>query len=158
MKPRKALCLLLALVHLLSGAALMEVDLTTPAPTQAPAAAPELSAAPLLDAPPIALSCAAAILVEPESGQVLFEQNADVARPVASVTKVMTILLALEALDEGRVLWRMNSSFPKRRPAWAARRCSWTWERCSHFPYCSKHNRRQRQRCVRGQCRSALRL
>lgn len=103
MKPRKALCLLLALVHLLSGAALMEVDLSTPAPTQAPAAAPELSAAPLLDAPPIALSCAAAILVEPESGQVLFEQNADVARPVASVTKVMTILLALEALAEGRV-------------------------------------------------------
>ena len=103
MKPRKALCLLLALVHLLSGAALMEVDLTTPVPTQAPADAPELSAAPLLDAPPIALSCAAAILVEPESGQVLFEQNADVARPVASVTKVMTILLALEALAEGRV-------------------------------------------------------
>ena len=103
MKPRKALCLLLALVHLLSGAALMEVDLTTPVPTQAPAAAPELSAAPLLDAPPIALSCAAAILVEPESGQVLFEQNADVPRPVASVTKVMTILLALEALAQGRV-------------------------------------------------------
>ena len=103
MKLRKTLCLALALILLMPGAALAEVDLSTPAPTQPPAAPPQLSAAPLLDAPPIALSCAAAILVEPESGQVLFEQNADVPRPVASVTKVMTILLALEALAQGRV-------------------------------------------------------
>ena len=103
MKLRKTLCLALALILLMPGAALAEVDLSTPAPTQPPAAPPQLSAAPLLDAPPIALSCAAAILVEPESGQVLFEQNADVPRPVASVTKVMTILLALEALSQGRV-------------------------------------------------------
>ena len=103
MKPRKTLCLALVLTLLLPGAALMEVDLSTPAPTQAPAAPPQLSAAPLLDAPPIELPCAAAILVEPESGQVIFEQNADTPRPVASVTKVMTILLALEALSQGRV-------------------------------------------------------
>ena len=103
MKLRKTLCLAIALILLMPGAALAEVDLSTPAPTQPPAAPPQLSAAPLLDAPPIALSCAAAILVEPESGQVLFEQNADVPRPVASVTKVMTILLALEALAQGRV-------------------------------------------------------
>ena len=103
MKLRKTLCLALALILLMPGAALAEVDLSPPAPTQPPAAPPQLSAAPLLDAPPIALSCAAAILVEPESGQVLFEQNADVPRPVASVTKVMTILLALEALAQGRV-------------------------------------------------------
>ena len=103
MKLRKTLCLALVLTLLLPGAALMEVDLSTPAPTQAPAAPPQLSAAPLLDAPPIELPCAAAILVEPESGQVIFEQNADTPRPVASVTKVMTILLALEALSQGRV-------------------------------------------------------
>ena len=103
MKPRKTLCLALVLTLLLPGAALMEVDLSTPAPTQAPAAPPQLSAAPLLDAPPIELPCAAAILVEPESGQVIFEQNADTPCPVASVTKVMTILLALEALSQGRV-------------------------------------------------------
>ena len=72
MKPRKTLCLALVLTLLLPGAALMEVDLSTPAPTQAPAAPPQLSAAPLLDAPPIELPCAAAILVEPESGQVIF--------------------------------------------------------------------------------------
>lgn len=103
MKTRKTLCLLLALILLLPGAALSEIDFATPAPTQPPAAAPELSAAPLLETPPIALSCASALLVEPQSGQVIFEQNADTPRAVASVTKVMTILLALEALEQGRV-------------------------------------------------------
>ena len=103
MKLRKMLCLALALMLLTPGAAPAELELTTPAPTQPPAAPPQLSAAPLLEAPPIALSCAAAILVEPTSGQVLFEQNAGTPRPVASVTKVMTILLALEALAQGRV-------------------------------------------------------
>ena len=103
MKLRKMLCLALALMLLAPGAAPAELELTTPAPTQPPAAPPQLSAAPLLEASPIALSCAAAILVEPTSGQVLFEQNAGTPRPVASVTKVMTILLALEALAQGRV-------------------------------------------------------
>jgi len=41
--------------------------------------------------------------MEADSGQVIFEMNADAPRPVASVTKVMTILLVLEALDEGRL-------------------------------------------------------
>lgn len=102
MKPRNAMCLLLALACLFSGAGLTEVELATPAPTPQPAA-PELSDAPLLDAPPIALDCAAALLVEPESGQIIFEQNADTPRAVASVTKIMTILLALEAVQDGRI-------------------------------------------------------
>ena len=40
MKPRKTLCLALVLTLLLPGAALMEVDLSTPAPTQLPAPRP----------------------------------------------------------------------------------------------------------------------
>ena len=103
MKLRKMLCLALALMLLVPAAGNAELDLTTPAPTPAPAAPPALSAAPLLETPPIELPCAAAILVEPQSGQVLFAQNTDTPRPVASVTKVMTILLALEALSQGRV-------------------------------------------------------
>ncbi|MDO4355030.1 MAG: D-alanyl-D-alanine carboxypeptidase family protein [Clostridia bacterium] len=51
---------------------------------------------------PVSLSCASAILCEPESGQVILEQNADEPRPMASVTKVMSILLALEAVEQGR--------------------------------------------------------
>ena len=103
MKLRKMLCRTLTLMLLAPAAGNAELDLTTPAPTPAPAAPPALSAAPLLETPPIGLPCAAAILVEPQSGQVIFEQNADTPRPVASVTKVMTILLALEhgePLDE----------------------------------------------------------
>lgn len=40
-----------------------------------------------------------AILMEASTGTVLFEYNADDALPPASVTKVMTMLLVLEALD-----------------------------------------------------------
>ena len=86
-----------------------EIDLfSTPAPDGADAACPmeplpELSLSPLLEVPPIALNCASALLLEPESGQILFEMNADVPRPVASVTKVMTILLTLEAIEQGRI-------------------------------------------------------
>lgn len=43
------------------------------------------------------------ILMEQSSGKVLFEYNADEALPPASVTKVMTILLVLEAIDEGKI-------------------------------------------------------
>ena len=52
---------------------------------------------------PITLTSPSAILSEASTGQVIFEKNADERRPVASVNKVMTILLTLEAVDEGRV-------------------------------------------------------
>ena len=42
-----------------------------------------------------------AILIEAESGQVLFEKNCDTAMAPASVTKIMTLLLTFEALDKG---------------------------------------------------------
>lgn len=52
---------------------------------------------------PITLTSPSAILCEASTGQVIFEKNADERRPVASVNKVMTILLTLEAVDEGRL-------------------------------------------------------
>ena len=52
---------------------------------------------------PLGLSSPAAILVEQKTGRVIFEKNADERRPVASVTKVMTILLTLEAIDSGKI-------------------------------------------------------
>lgn len=74
----------------------------TPAPT--PAAAPcPLSEGALETTVPVAADCAALLLCEQDSGQVIFSMNADAPRPVASVTKVMTILLTLEMLDSGRV-------------------------------------------------------
>jgi serine-type D-Ala-D-Ala carboxypeptidase (penicillin-binding protein 5/6) len=46
----------------------------------------------------------AAILADESTGQVLFERDARQPRPMASTTKVMTALLALERLDERRVV------------------------------------------------------
>lgn len=101
-----ALTLCVALICLPARGLCGEIDL---APTAAPAASPTpaplppISAAPLLEAMPFQANCAAALLMEADSGQVIFEMNADSPRPVASVTKVMTILLTLEALDAGRL-------------------------------------------------------
>lgn len=47
--------------------------------------------------------CAAAILIDEDSGTVLYEKNADEQRPIASITKVMTLLLTFEALEEGKI-------------------------------------------------------
>ena len=52
---------------------------------------------------PITVTSPCAILTEASTGRVIFEKNADERRPVASVTKVMTILLTLEAIDEGTI-------------------------------------------------------
>ncbi len=69
----------------------------------------------LLLAASLMLSCAAAgavapeisvpsaILMEASTGKVLYEKNADERLPPASVTKVMTILLIVEAIDDGRI-------------------------------------------------------
>lgn len=99
--------LLCALLCLAPNALGEEIDLSGPSPTAAPAEAapslPPLSDAPLLEHPPMRLDCAAALLAEQDSGQIIFEMNADSPRPVASITKVMTILLTLEQLDAGRV-------------------------------------------------------
>jgi D-alanyl-D-alanine carboxypeptidase len=46
----------------------------------------------------------AVILADESTGQVLFERNASSARAMASTTKVMTALLALERLDEQKVV------------------------------------------------------
>ena len=44
-----------------------------------------------------------AILLEVETGQVLFSKNADRKLPPASVTKIMTLLIAMEKLEEGSI-------------------------------------------------------
>ena len=46
-----------------------------------------------------------ALLMDVATGQVLYEQNAHEALAPASVTKVMTMLLIMEAIDSGRINW-----------------------------------------------------
>lgn len=49
------------------------------------------------------LPCKSAILIAQQTGQVIFEQNADEKLPPASITKVMTLLLVMEALEKGKI-------------------------------------------------------
>lgn len=49
------------------------------------------------------IDATSAILIEQGTGRVLFEYNADAPLPPASVTKTMTMLLVLEAIDDGRI-------------------------------------------------------
>ena len=49
------------------------------------------------------VDCRSAILVEANTNTVLYEKNADEALPPASVTKVMTLLLVMEAIESGRI-------------------------------------------------------
>lgn len=44
-----------------------------------------------------------AVLMEATSGKVLLAKNQDKELPMASVTKIMTLLLAVEAVDQGKV-------------------------------------------------------
>ncbi len=55
--------------------------------------------------PNLSVEAKSAILIEPVTGKILFEHNPDERLPLASVTKVMTILLIYEALDEGKIKW-----------------------------------------------------
>ena len=44
-----------------------------------------------------------AILIERDTGKVLYEKNSNESLPPASMTKIMTMLLIMEALDEGKL-------------------------------------------------------
>ena len=51
----------------------------------------------------LSLSCPSAILMEKETGTILYEQDAHQKLEPASVTKIMTLLLVMEAVDSGRI-------------------------------------------------------
>ncbi len=57
------------------------------------------------EATPFDLNCRSAVLMEAETGKVLYEKNADESLPPASVTKIMTLLLIMEAIDGGSLKW-----------------------------------------------------
>ena len=52
-----------------------------------------------------AVSCPSALLMEKQTGTVLFAQDEHTPREPASVTKIMTLLLVMEALDNGSIGW-----------------------------------------------------
>ena len=69
------------------------------------AAALLLAAAPPVRAAGPDIAAPSAILMDAATGTVLYEKNASERLRPASVTKVMTLLLVMEALDTGRIGW-----------------------------------------------------
>jgi len=49
------------------------------------------------------LECKSAILLEADTGTILYDKNSHEQLRPASVTKVMTLLLIMEAIDEGKI-------------------------------------------------------
>lgn len=87
------LCILfLAFVIALPAAAFAAVE-PTPAPN-APKQSPSANLAP---------SARSAILMDADSGTVIYEKNSHDKLPPASITKIMTLLLIMEALDDGKI-------------------------------------------------------
>ncbi len=56
------------------------------------------------------LPCKSAILIEQTTGQILYSSNPNEKLPIASVTKIMTLLLAMEALEKGII--SLNENVP----------------------------------------------
>ena len=63
--------------------------------------APPLSCAARAEAPTLPIAAPSAILMEKETGAVLYEKKADEPGFPASVTKIMTLLLLIEAMENG---------------------------------------------------------
>ncbi|WP_336786827.1 D-alanyl-D-alanine carboxypeptidase family protein [Paenibacillus sp. MMO-177] len=51
----------------------------------------------------LAPSARSAVLMDADSGTVIYEKDSNVKLPPASITKVMTMLLIMEALDDGKI-------------------------------------------------------
>ena len=92
---RKVILTFFLLLAVLSGAVL-------PVFAQATAPISEGSAEIAADAA-VTLDCVSAVLMDAKTGEVLVAKNENAALPPASVTKIMTLLLVMEAVDEGRV-------------------------------------------------------
>ena len=64
-----------------------------------------LGGLPLANAEGLEVAAPSAVLMDAATGTVLFEKNAHEKLAPASVTKVMTLLLIMEALDSGQIKW-----------------------------------------------------
>ncbi|MEC9488082.1 MAG: D-alanyl-D-alanine carboxypeptidase family protein [Halanaerobium sp.] len=55
------------------------------------------------DSPEFDLKAKSAVLMEVRTGELIYEKNATEELPPASITKIMTMLIIMEALDKGRI-------------------------------------------------------
>ena len=96
MRTRSVKCLALVLSLCLLSALLLPAVSAESAPTLPVTAAP---------APAFTPNCKSAVLMEASTGRILYAHNPAEAMPPASVTKIMTLLLVMERIDEGALKW-----------------------------------------------------
>ena len=53
--------------------------------------------------PQLDIPCRNAILISIDTGDILYEKEPDAEVPMASITKIMTLLLTLEAVEAGKI-------------------------------------------------------
>ena len=92
MKRIKLICVVFSIILVLSS--------VLPAASAQGGAIP---AATVDDPMPFDLDCASAVLMDSATGTVLYNKNGNEKLPPASVTKIMTLLLTMEAIDDGRL-------------------------------------------------------
>lgn len=61
------------------------------------------SASAVSNQPALGIDAKSCVLMEASTGQILYDENKDERLPIASVTKIMTMLLICEALDDGKI-------------------------------------------------------
>jgi rare lipoprotein A len=66
------------------------------------------------------------LVLDMNTGQVLIDRNSDVPLPPASMSKLMTLLMLFEAIEDGRVTMDTTWTSRSARMRWAARACSWS--------------------------------
>ena len=65
--------------------------------------APSVQETPRFAKPQLDIPCRNAILISIDTGDILYEKEPDAEVPMASITKIMTLLLTLEAVEAGKI-------------------------------------------------------
>lgn len=68
----------------------------------------------------------AAVLMDAATGKVLWSKEKDKELPMASVTKIMTLLLACEALEQGKISLDDRVTVSENAWAWVVLRYTWS--------------------------------
>ena len=65
------------------------------------------------------------ILMEAQTGTVVYQKDADTRRSPASITKIMTLILIFDALDKGSLKMDDTVTTVPMQSPWAVLRCFW---------------------------------
>ena len=86
--------------------------------------------------PAVEITAPSAVLMEASTGTVIFEKDADTARPPASVTKVMTMLLIFDALSDGSISLDDEVTVSEYAASMGGSQCFWNPVKCRQSIRC----------------------